>query len=199
MRADIVLIAGVITVVSPLPYIRDSLKGKTYPNLVTWSTWTLLNGITAAAAWSAGARQTAVFMSAAFIATLAIVLTGLKYGLKRYTTFDIICQAAALVGLALWQLTDNAALAVAINITTDFVGLLPTIRHAWQSPRAETWQTFAISLSAGALALISIQHYSFIALAPPLYIFLADATMTMVILYRRIVSRRPSELAKSMQ
>lgn len=185
MRADLVFIAGIITIISPLPYIRDSLKGKTHPNLVTWFTWTLLNGITAAAAWSAGARQTAIFMTAASIATFAIVLSGLRYGLKQYTKFDISCQAAALVGLVLWKLTNDPSIAVAINVVTDFVGLLPTIRHAWKAPHAETWQTFVIAMVAGALTLMSIQDYTFISLASPIYIFSADTTMTAVILLRR--------------
>jgi hypothetical protein len=192
MRADLVFFAGIITLVSPIPYVRDSLKGKTHPNLVTWFTWTLLNGITAAAAWSTGAKQTAIFMTAAAIATFAIVLSGLKYGLKRYTKFDISCQATALVGLTLWGITSNPAVAVAINVATDFVGLLPTIRHAWKSPHSETWQTFAIAMAAGALTLISIQNYTFISLASPIYIFFADTTMLFVILSRR---RKDHELS----
>ncbi len=185
MRADLVFIAAIINVISPLPYAIDAFRGKTHPNLVTWSTWTLLNAIAAAAAWSAGAHQTAVFMSAATIATLTILVAGLRYGLKRYTRFDVVCQAAALLGLALWGFTSNPALAVVINLVVDFAGLLPTIRHAWEAPHAETWQSFAISMVAGTLALISIQQYSFIALAMPLYILCADTTLTSIILSRR--------------
>ena len=185
MRADLVFIAAIITILSPLPYILDSLRGKTHPNLVTWFTWTLLNAITAAAAWSSGARQTAVFMTAAAIATFSIVLAGLRYGLKRYTKFDIYCQIIALAGLAIWLITHLPASAIAINVAIDFVGLLPTIRHAWKSPQAETWQTFMLAMIAGALTLISIQHYSFVSLASPIYIFLADSTMVFVILSRR--------------
>lgn len=185
MRADLVFLAGIITILSPLPYVRDSLKGKTHPNLVTWFTWTLLNCITAAAAWSSGARQTAIFMTAASVATFSIVLAGLKYGLKRYTKFDVLCQAAALVGLTAWRLTNDPAIAIAINVATDFVGLLPTIRHAWNAPHAETWQTFVIAMCAGALTLASIQHYSFVSLASPMYIFSADTVTAAVILSRR--------------
>jgi hypothetical protein len=185
MRADLVFIAGIITLISPLPYIHDSLQGKTHPNLVTWSTWTLINGIYAATAWSTGARQTAIFMSAATLATFAILLSGIKYGLKRYTRFDVYCQAAALLGLVLWQVTNSPAIAVVFNLAADFAGLLPTIRHAWKAPQAETWQTFVIAMVASALTLLSIQKPTFISLAPPIYIFLADITMTSIILTRR--------------
>ena len=185
MRADLVFIAGLIAIISPLPYIRDSLKGKTHPNIVTWGTWTLLNVIYTAAAWSQGARQTTLFMSAATLASFGIFLSGFRYGLKRYTKFDVICQVAALAGLLLWAATRNPALAVAISVAVDFVGLLPTLRHAWKSPEAETWQTFAIAMIAGLLTLISIQHYTFVSLAAPAYIFFADTTVVTTILYRR--------------
>ncbi len=192
MRADLVFIAGIIAIISPLPYIRDSLSGKTHPNLVTWLTWTLLNSITAAAAWSAGAYQTAIFMTAAAIATFCIMLASLRSGIKHYTKFDIECQVAALLGLSIWLVTSRPAIAVAINVATDFVGLLPTLRHAWKAPGAETWQTFLYAMIAGSLTLISIQKYTFISVASPLYIFLADTTMVLVILYKR---RGPRKIA----
>jgi hypothetical protein len=185
MRSDLAFVAGCIAIFGAIPYILDTLKGKTHPNIVTWFTWTLLNVINAAAAWSSGAAQTAIFSTGGAIATGAILLVGLRYGLKQYSRFDVLCQGAALVGVVLWKLTDRPQIAVAINVVADFAGWLPTYRHAWRSPHAETWQTFALSGLSAVLTLISIQHYTFIALAFPLYIFCANSTIVSTILARR--------------
>jgi hypothetical protein len=164
-------------------------KGKSHPNLVTWFTFTLLNGINAAAAWSVGANQTAIFLSAATLATLSITLISLKFGFKRYTKFDMTCQAVAIIGLVLWLLTSNPSVTVAINITLDFIGLLPTLRHAWSNPYKETWQTFVIAMVAGVLTLISIQTYTFISLGAPIYILLADTFTASIIISRRSLTK----------
>jgi hypothetical protein len=185
MRSDLAFVAALIAIFGAIPYIFDTLKGKTHPNIVTWFTWTLMNGINAAAAWSTGATQTAIYSTGATVATGAILVIGFHFGLKRYTKFDIACQAAALFGVVLWRLTSQPSLAVGINVITDFTGWLPTYRHAWKAPHAETWQTFALSGLSSALTLISIHHYDFIALAFPTYILVANVTIVSTILARR--------------
>jgi hypothetical protein len=190
MRNDLAVLAGVMSVLAALPYIFDTLRGKTHPNIVTWFTWTLLNGINTAAAWTSGAVQTGIFTAAAGLATGAILIAGLRAGVKHYTVFDMLCQAAALGGIVLWKLTADPNLAVLINLAVDLAGLLPTYRHVLRAPDAETWQTFAITTLAGGLTLLSVQHYTFIAVAPPAYICFANVITVSTILLLRSKRRR---------
>jgi len=192
IRTVLIIASGLIAILSTVPYIRDTLRGRTHPNVVSWFTWTLLNGINAAAAWSVGARQTAVFSLLSGMATGAIVVVGLRNGLKHYSRFDISCQAAALAGIILWQLTANPNVAVLVSLGADFSGFLPTYRHALGAPHEETWQLFALSACAAGLALLAVPRYSFIALASPLYIFCANMVMctTILVLRRRVPAAR---------
>jgi uncharacterized protein with PQ loop repeat len=64
VRDLLAIVAGIITVAATLPYIINTIKGKTRPNIVTWFTWTLLNTITAIAAYSGHAYQTTIFAGA---------------------------------------------------------------------------------------------------------------------------------------
>ena len=184
MREFLTILASLIAVVGGLPYIIDTLKGKTEPNIVTWFTWSLFNGINVAAALSVGATQTALFSSAATLITASIAILGFKNGVKKYGPFDIVCQVLALIGIVLWQLTDRPLLAVAIVVLADFSGGLPTLRHAWKTPHEETRRTFIFAAISGALFLISLKQYSFVAFAFPLYIFLFDTTLVLVITLR---------------
>lgn len=185
MRQILPFISGVLTIGAVIPYLLDIAKGSTKPNAVTWFTWTLLSAINSAAAYSDGAWQTAIFSGSAAIATGTIFVMSLKKGVKKYTTFDIACQVVALLGIPLWLLTGQPTLAVLILMCVDFAGGLPTLRHAWAKPHEETWQTFAISILAGALTLASLQRYDIVALAMPLYIFLFDSSLMLAIFYRR--------------
>lgn len=185
MRDFIIFAAAMVFVGSVIPYVRDTLKDKTHPNIVTWFTWMLLNIINVAAALSVGAWQTAIYGTAGAIATGAIVVAGIKHGVKKYTMFDIVCQVTALLGIPLWVLTGKPELAVLVLLGVDFVAGMPTLRHAWKAPREETWQAFALSAFGGILTLISLNRYDMVALTMPLYIFLFDACLVATILMRR--------------
>jgi len=182
MRELLTLAAGIIVVVSPIPYVVDIVRGKTRPNMVTW---TIINAINMAAAFSAGAWQTGIYALAATIATGTISVLGIWHGVNKYTPFDIVCQVIALLGIPVWLLTKQPALAIAIELCVDFAGGLPTLRHAWRSPGEETLRTFLLSAVAGLLLLISLKQYSFVAVAMPTYIMLFDSAITTTILLRR--------------
>ncbi|HKX73307.1 MAG TPA: hypothetical protein VJM32_04805 [Candidatus Saccharimonadales bacterium] len=185
MRQIITVLAALIPIAGAIPYLINTVKDKTRPNIVTWFTWTLINGINTAAAFSDGAWQTAIYTGAGTIATGAIVAVGVKHGFKKYTPFDIACQIVALLGIPLWLLTGQPELAVLILLVVDFAGGLPTLRHAFKAPREETWQTFGASALGGALILVSLERFDVVALTMPLYIFLFDLTVLLTIFWRR--------------
>jgi hypothetical protein len=186
MRNILVVAAGVIAIVAIIPYLRDTLRGKTRPNVITWFTWTLLNVLTAAAAFAAHAVQTGIFASAVAVVTASVCIVGLRDGIKKYTIFDYICQALALVGIVLWKLTNEPSVAITVAIAASFIGTAPTYRHAWRKPHEETWQAFALDGSSAVLAALSVANWNYVSLAYPVYIALSDASLAAVISGRRI-------------
>ena len=185
MNEAISVFGGLLAIGAMVPYIRDTLKGKTKPNVVSWFTWTLLTSIGAFAAFSEGAYTTAIFSAASALATLSIVILSFWYGVKRFTRFDVWCQIAALVGVVLWQLTSDASVAIAIVVIVDIIAALPTIRHSWLSPNAETWSTFAVSALGALVTLFTITQMSFAAFAYPIWLTFGNAGIAAVIVYRR--------------
>ena len=195
MRDLLTFAAGIVLLIAPIPYIIDILRNRTHPNIVTWVTWTLINVINTAAAFSAGAWQTGVYGLAATIATATIAVLGIWHGANKYTAFDIICQGVALMGIPIWLLTRQPALAIAIELCVDFAGGLPTLRHARKAPGEETLRTFVLSALAGLLLLLSLHVYSFVAVAMPAYILLFDGAIVYSIVTRRKSARRTGRAA----
>ncbi|HSX16995.1 MAG TPA: hypothetical protein VLH86_02740 [Patescibacteria group bacterium] len=185
MHNTLAVAAGLVALSSSVPYILNTLRGKTHPNLVSWFTWMLLHAIAASAAFASGAVQTGIFTSAAALSTGFIVLMSLRYGIRRYTRFDALCQAFAFAGIVAWRFTDRPVVAIVMVMAVNLMAALPTIRHAWQAPQHETWQTFALSVLASSIVLASITHYDFVSLAYPIYFFACDAAIAVVILARR--------------
>lgn len=186
MKLAFLILASIITIYSVVPYLHDIYKGRTKPNLVSWITWTLLTGIATAAEIAAGEWTAAIFTSAAVLETGSVVLLGLyKRAYVRYARFDIICQLSAIIGIILWQTFDSPAIGVLASVTIDFVGALPTLRHAWKAPHEETWQTFALAGLGGLLAIFALETYNLVSLPYAAYIVLINAVLAWTIYTRR--------------
>jgi hypothetical protein len=76
MRNTIAVAAGILSFISAIPYIVDTARGKTHPNLVTWVTWATLNTLSTLAALSAGSPRTALLSGAAALGTIIITVVG---------------------------------------------------------------------------------------------------------------------------
>lgn len=185
MKDALLILSGILTIGSVVPYIRDIRKGKTKPNLVSWITWTLLTGMATAAIISTGDYRAAFFTGSAALATGAVVILGLKHGYVKYTRFDIICQIAAIVGLILWQAFDSPLIAVVASVIIDLVGALPTFRHSWLKPYEETWAAFALASVAAIIAFFALDSYSWTSVLYPFYIIFVNILMTATILISR--------------
>jgi hypothetical protein len=189
MRNLLSVIGALVAVSSAIPYIANTMRGQTRPNTVSWLTWMFLHVIATFAAFSSGAIQTAIFTSAAALSTGVIAAISLRFGVRRYTRFDMICQLLSVVGLGIWLLTDKPLFAMIIVMAVNLIAALPTIRHAWNEPDRETWQTFALSVIASTITLVAIAQYNFISLAYPIYFFACDGAIAVVILTRRHASK----------
>jgi len=175
-----------IDLLANLPYIRDILKGSTKPNTASWSTWILINGIAIAAALSAGgALNTVILASSYFIGALTILVLGLFKGTRKYTAFDVFCQAIAVLGLVLWRLSHNPSIALIFVVSVDIFSVLPTIKHAYLYPNEETWITFQIASGGAFVSLLLATSLTVAALAVPMDFFLLNLFIASTILYRR--------------
>ena len=174
-----------LTIVSALPYMRDIVKGRTKPNLVTWTTWTLLTGIATAAAFSADEYIATIYAGAVTLQTVLIVLLALRYGYVKYTLFDVACQVAAIVGIVLWQIFNSPTIGVIAAVVIDFIGALPTFRHAWRKPKEETWQAFALVALGGAFAVAALTTYNWVNMPYAVYIVVVNTVLSYIIITRR--------------
>src|SRR4051812_3538394 len=122
----VLLIAGTLVMfASVVPYILDVLHRKTKPRIVSWFNWSLLFGISGAAALADQQYPSAVLTLTDAAACALIVVLGIKRGKHTFEPLDIVCQVAALVGLLLWILLDSPLLAISITAAIDFVVTLP--------------------------------------------------------------------------
>jgi hypothetical protein len=183
---ELIAVAGaLVAAVSTIPYIIDTVKGRTKPNIVTWFTWTLLTLIAALAAFASHEPKSAYLLLANTFCTGLVVAVGLRYGTAKYSWFDGLCQLGTVAGLVLWLVFNSPTIGIVVPLTIDFIGTLPTLRHSWLKPAEETWQTFLIGVVAPLLTIVSLTRYNIASLLFPLYLFLANAAIVAVVITRR--------------
>lgn len=185
MDEFLAIIAALLAALSTIPYLIDIVRGKTKPNIVSWFTWTMLTIISGSAALAADEPKTALLLYGNSVCTGLVVIFGLRYGYVRFTRFDVLCQVGALFGLAFWLAFNSPVIGIIIPIIIDFIGLMPTLRHAWHKPGEETWQTFAIGTVASTLTVVALTRYNVVSLLFPLYIILANSVIVSTVIYRR--------------
>lgn len=185
MHNTLAVIGALVAISSAIPYIRDILRHKTRPNIVSWFTWTILTGIATAAAFSAHEPRTAILTLASTLCTGTVVVLGLRFGIAKFTFFDILCQVGAVVGLVLWLVFNSPTIGIVVPVIIDFIAVLPTLHHAWLKPNEETWQAFLIGTFAPMFTLASLTAYTTASLLYPLYLLIANASVTATILVGR--------------
>ncbi len=185
MKEILAIIAGVLAVVAIIPYIIDIIHGRTKPNVVSWLTWTILLAIATSAAFVAHEPRSAFLTLGDLIGTGTTLLLGLKYGIAKFSWFDGLCQAAAVVGLALWLIFNSPEVAIVAAVIIDLIAAIPTLRHSWINPGEETWQTFFVISIASVLTLVSLDKFNVASLSFAIYLLLINCAIMFTVLYRR--------------
>lgn len=185
------ILAGCLSLFAYLFYNWTIITGKTRPNRVTWWILSLAGLMILMSYYSEGARESIWVPLAYVIGPLIIALLSIKYGVGGGNYFDLVCLFTAVISLVVWLLSGSAFWALVINIVTDFLGLLPTIRKSYFSPLSEDKRAWAIETIASILNLASIKTTSFPILLYPLYLVVVNSGITLILIYRRSSLRIP--------
>ena len=171
-------IAIAIRLVGGAQYAVAVARRQACPNLVTWFLWGLTPMIAVAA--QAGDRSPEVTVTFVLgLSPLVITAVGLctDRSASRLTPFTVSCAAASVVGILLWQLTAQPALAIAFCIVADLLATLPTLQKAYRSPHSEYAPPYLMSVLAMVITLGTVAHGDFTAYGFPLYMLVVNVIL----------------------
>ncbi len=181
IRTILIWISSIITIGATIPYLIDIVRGRSKPNIVSWFTWTLLTGIGTAIAVTQHQYATAALIGSAGIATVLVVILGLRYGIAKYSILDGVCQVAALIGLMLWYIFNSPTIAIIAVVLIDFIAAVPTYRHSWIEPEEETQSTYVFESIASVLTLFALSSYSIVSVLYPAYLLFSNTLIVTII------------------
>src|SRR5690242_9985195 len=93
------IIAGIITLVAYIPYIRDIFNGTTKPVRATWFIWSVLSGIALTSQIASGGRWSVVMTLAQMGGVTAVFILSLKHGYGGLGKKEFVSLIVAALGL----------------------------------------------------------------------------------------------------
>ena len=179
------IIAVLLTFTGYVPYIRDTIKGKTTPHIYTWFIWGFVTAIAFGLQITHHAGPGAFTTLAAAIVCLFICGVGIRQGSKNVTKSDSIFFVLSLLTLVLWLLVKQPVAAVILASTIDMLGFVPTIRKSYHKPYEETLISYQTNTLRFCLALLALSHYTIITMLYPVSWVLANGLFSVYLVARR--------------
>ena len=95
-------------------------------------------------------------------------------------TQDYLFAAIGVVGVILWQITDEPNLALTFALLADLAVAWPTITKAFTNPESESWKAFSLGSLGFLIAFMSVQVWTYENYAFVLYLFLVNTLIMML-------------------
>jgi len=168
-RGILGIIASLITFFAIIPYMRDTLRGATRPNVVTWFLWTLNGSILAYAQFTAGASWTLAVLVASTLSTAVVTVLAVPFGQRGYGVVDAACLGMALAAMAGWWWTENPLTAIVLGVLAEIFAVSPTVAKTYREPASETPITYWATTFATILSLVASTKFDLANLLFPLY------------------------------
>lgn len=178
---------------SVIPYVRSILKGDTKPQRITWLIWAVLVFIAFFSQLAKGATWSLLLTAGDAIAIIIVFIFSIKYGVGGFRKIDILSLVGAGLSLVLWYFTNEPAIALFLIIIIDLIGANLTFIKSWRNPETEYWFSWAMCGIGGFFGVLSVGNFNFVLLSYPLYIFLINSLMAVIILTRGKILKKIHE------
>jgi hypothetical protein len=181
-----VILGVAISAIGQIAYVRDTLRGTTKPNRVTFVLWALAPLLAFAVQLDEGVGLVSLSTLSFGLGPLAILLASFANPAAywRLGRFDYVCGAISVLGTAIWLVTQEGTVAIAAAVGADALAGVPTFTKAWRNPETETPLLYLAATLNGFIALLAVDKFTLIDAAFPVYIVFFGAVLLTTLLVR---------------
>jgi hypothetical protein len=177
-------LAGIISVLDAIPYIRDVLRGATRPHRGTWLIWSSLAIVALLSQLADGAGWSILMVAGQALATGLIFAFSLRRGEGGLSRLDLAMITVAALGVGGWLFLDEPVVATACVVLADTLGVCLMLPKTWRDPSSETRLTYVLASVAGFLSMFAVGALDASLLLYPIYFFLGNGLIAVVITVR---------------
>ena len=182
MHQYLVLAGAAASLTGWIAYVRDTLRGKTKPNRVTYFMWSFAPLIATAAALSKGVTWAALPVFMAGFCPLLVFVSSFANERAYWTLgkLDYACGVFSAMALILWGVTRQPNIAIVFAIASDGLAAVPTLVKAWSHPQTETGLAYLLAFVSAATSFAAVKHWTFPECGFAIYL-LINATLSLCI------------------
>jgi len=191
MLQYLVLVGAAVGLLAIFSYLKDTLRGKTKPNRITWLMWSLAPLIAAAAAFSDGVRWAASPVFMAGFCPLIIFFSSFinPNSYWKLEKFDYLCGFFSLLALIFWAITKNPVVAIIFSIASDGFASIPTIIKSWKHPETETGIVYIAGLFSALTSFAAVRVWVFPEYAFASYLVIVSSALIFAVYHKRLVKQ----------
>ncbi|MFA6146145.1 MAG: hypothetical protein WCW66_06735 [Patescibacteria group bacterium] len=191
MLQYLVFVGAAVQLSGVFSYIKETLKGNTKPNKVTWLMWSIAPLIATFAAISSGVRWSVLPVFMAGFCPLLIFIASFvnKNSYWKLEKFDYLCGLCSALALILWGITKEPIIAIVFAIASDLFAGIPTLVKSWKYPETETVTAYITGLFNALTSFAAIKIWNFSSCAFPVYLVIICTSLIFSVYHRKIFKK----------
>lgn len=184
LKAIFGILSAVFTFAGLIPYFMSIHKREIYPHKLSWLGWAFITFVGGIAMLADGGTWSVLILFGNSLSCALVVLYSIykKVGVWSTTPFDYVCFSLGILGIILWQTFNIPILAIICAIIADLSFGIPTIIKTYKNPKSEIYLAWLACSIAGLLSLFATQNLSLSQFLYPLYLFVYDTTVLLIVL-----------------
>lgn len=167
--------AGVLILVSYIPYIISIFRGLTKPTKSTWICILALDGLMLASMVAKDTVNGQII--GAWIGVWITLALSFRYGVPGWQKTDTICLVIAGIGALCWVIQKDAIFGMIGSTVGYFVSYVPTCLSAYKDPSREDGLAWFICFVSCIFALFAIPVWTFAYAIQPVSFFITEGAM----------------------
>jgi hypothetical protein len=183
------ILAGLVGIADTVPYVRDTVRGRTRPHRGTWLIWGVLALVASLSQRAEGASWSLVLTASQAVLTALVFVLAIRHGEGGVAAVDLSLILVAFAGVVAWLLVREPVVAVACVIAADLIAVAMMTPKAYRDPHSETLAMYSLACLGGALAAGAVGALDAALLLYPIYYCLINGALALLISLRR---RRPA-------
>lgn len=164
-------------------YIRDTLRGLTHPNRVTWLLWGAVPMLAFAIEEQSGVGLRSLMTFAVGFGPLLVFAASFvnRHSVWKISRLDYVCGALSIAGTVIWLLTREGLVGIAAAIVADALAGIPTLVKSWKAPETESANAYWGALTNATITLLTVTRVTADVVAFPLYIVVVAGTELLLV------------------
>ena len=198
INVHFVYLGAAIGVLGSSAYLRDTLRGTTQPNRVTWLLWAMAPLLAAAVELNSGVGlRTLTTFTIGFMPLLIFIASFHNpASVWKIGRLDYVCGALSVAGTVGWLVTRDGVVAIMAAIAADFLAGVPTLVKSWTHPESESVTAYLGAFCNSSILLLTVTDWTTAEVAFPIFIVCMSSIEVFLVgarpgpRHRRAVARR---------